>query len=61
MDIFYGVPQGSVLGLLLFNIHLCDLFYFVENTDIASYADDNILYSAEENKNTVINAKRHLF
>ena len=54
--IFYGVQQGSVLGLLLFSIHLCDLFCFVENTDIASYADDNTLYSAEENKNTVINA-----
>ena len=50
----YGVPQGSKLRSMLFNIHLCDLLYFLENTDIASYADDNTLYSAEKNKKTVI-------
>ena len=38
-DIEYDVPQGSILGLLLLNIHLCDLFYFLEDLDIASYAD----------------------
>ena len=54
-DIFYGVPQGSILRPLLFNIHLRDLFYFLENTDIASYADDNTLYPAEKNRETVIN------
>ena len=47
---------ARLLRPLLFNIHLCDLFYFLENTDIASYADDNTLYSAEKNKEAAINA-----
>ena len=53
-DIYYGFPQGSLLWLLLLNMRFYDLFYFLENTDIAIYADDN-LYSAEKNKEAVIN------
>ena len=49
-DIFYGVPQRSILGPLLFNIHLFDLFYFLEDSDIASYADDTIIYPVNEKK-----------
>ena len=55
-DIFYGVPQGSILGPLLFNIHLCDLFYFLEDLDIASYADDTTTYSVNDKKESVISA-----
>ena len=53
-DIEFGVPQGSILGPLLFNIHLCDLFYFLEDLDIASYADDTTIYTVKENKESVI-------
>ena len=51
-DTFYGISQGFILGLLLFNIHLCDLFYFLENLNIASYADDTTIYMVNEKKTT---------
>ena len=41
----HGVQQGSILGPLLFNIDLIDLFYECEESNIASYADDTTPYS----------------
>ena len=53
-DILYAVPQGSILGPLLFNIDLCDLFLTMNNEDIANYADDNTPYVSGKNIDEVV-------
>ena len=63
--IMFGVRQGSVLGTLLFNIFLCDLYLIMKNIDIASYADDNTPYTTGNSIEEVIqkleNATKTLF
>ena len=53
-EIKIGVPQGSVLGPLLFNVFVNDIFWFSHRTKICNYADDTTIFACHPDLDTII-------
>ena len=55
-----GIPQGSILGLLLFNIFMCGMLLILKGTCFTGYADDNTPFVVRDNITDVIKALEEL-
>ena len=49
-----GVPQGSMLCLILFKIILSDLLKVLKNSDIYNFADDNATSVVSKSRDTLL-------
>ena len=51
---FLRCPQGSVFGILLFNICIDDFFYLVKDTEICNYAGGTAIFAYGSNQCSIL-------
>ena len=54
LNIMFGVPQGSIAGLLFFNVYTCDMFFQIDTSEFSSHADDNTPFASAQNHEKLI-------